>query len=212
MKRILISEDQTMFAMMIKMWLQQESAVEVVGIASNGADTLKMVKQHTPDILLQDMVLDDMSGVEVIREVRKQFPNIAVFALSARANLAKLAIDAGANGCMLKEDNPQVIRHVLDWENTHGIWVSPLLGEKFYNATQELMKYSFTNAEINVLRHISLSNTEIASVLGISEGTVRNTLSSIYQKTNQSLRPQIARWAHDVLLLAPIHGLPSHSV
>jgi DNA-binding NarL/FixJ family response regulator len=126
------------------------------------------------------MMLNDMSGNDVIRNVRVDFPTMGIFAMSGRANLAKLALETGANGCMLKEDSPHVLRHILDWDISSGIWVSPLLGEKFFIASQELMRYSFTNAEINVLRNISLSNNDIASVLGLSEGTIRNTLSVIY--------------------------------
>jgi DNA-binding NarL/FixJ family response regulator len=207
MKRIIISEDQTMFAMMIKMWLEQTAIAEVVGVAATGADTLALVRQHKPNLLLQDMMLNDMQGAEIIRILRKEFPTMSIFAMSGRANLAKLALEAGANGCMLKEDSPQVIRHLLDWDVLSGIWVSPLLGEKFFNAAQELMKYNFSNAEMNVLRNISLTNTDIASVLGITEGTVRNSLSVIYQKTNQNIRAELARWAHDVLLLSPVKGM-----
>ncbi len=191
------------------MWLEQSAIAQVVGVAATGSDTLKLTRQFKPDILLQDMMLNDMQGVEIIRLLRKDFPNMSIFAMSGRANLAKLALEAGANGCMLKEDSPHVILHLLDWDISSGIWVSPLLGEKFFNAAQELMKYNFSNAEMNVLRNISLSNTEIASVLGISEGTVRNALSVIYQKTNQNIRAELSRWAHDVLLLSPIKGMPN---
>jgi DNA-binding NarL/FixJ family response regulator len=210
MKQVLISEDQTMFAMMVKMWLEQDARAEVLGVATNGADTIRLVYEKKPDVLFQDMVLGDMSGIDVIRAVRKDIPQLVIFVLSGRANLAKLALEAGANGCMLKEDNPQVLRHALEWDISKGAWISPLLGEKFFNATQELMKYSFTNPELNVLRNISLSNSEIASVLGLSEGTVRNTLSSIYHKTNQNSRPHIARWAHEVLLLTPTTIVNAH--
>jgi DNA-binding NarL/FixJ family response regulator len=209
MKRVIISEDQTMFALMIKMWMEQSAIAEVIAVAATGADTLTLVHQLKPDVLLQDMMLNDMQGVEIIRRLRKEFPEMSIFAMSGRANLAKLALEAGANGCMLKEDSPQVIRHILDWEVSSGIWVSPLLGEKFFTAAQELMKYNFSNAEINVLRNISLSNNEIAATLGITEGTVRNSLSVIYQKTNQNIRAELARWAHDVLLLSPAKGMHS---
>ncbi|MBD1207949.1 MAG: response regulator transcription factor [Ignavibacteria bacterium] len=203
MKRVLISEDHTMFAMMIKMWLQQDASAEVVGVAPTGAQTISMVHELKPDIILQDMMLSDMQGVDIIRRIRQDFPALAIFAMSARANLAKLALEAGANGCMLKEDSPQVIRHILDWDTSSGIWVSPLLGEKFFTAAQELLKYNFTVVEMNILRNITLSNTDIAIVLGISEGTVRNTLSTIYQKTSITTRPDLARYVQDILLLAP---------
>jgi DNA-binding NarL/FixJ family response regulator len=203
MKRVLISEDHTMFALMIKMWLQKEEAADIIGVAATGAETISMTQIHKPDILLQDMMLSDMQGVEIIRRVRQEFPQMAIYGMSAKANLAKLALEAGANGCMLKEDSPQVIRHIIEWDTNLGIWVSPLLGKKFYIASQELLKYNFTSIELNILRNISLPNAEISSTIGIAEGTVRNALSSIYQKTSISNRAELARYVQEVLLLAP---------
>ena len=203
MKRVLISEDHTMFALMIKMWLQKEEAADIIGVAATGAETISMAQIHKPDILLQDMMLSDMQGVEIIRRLRQEFPQMAIYAMSAKANLAKLALESGANGCMLKEDSPQVIRHIIEWDVSLGIWVSPLLGKKFYVASQELLKYNFTAIELSILRNISLANSEISAVIGVAEGTVRNALSSIYQKTAMSNRPELARYVQEILLLAP---------
>lgn len=202
-KRVILSEDHTMFAMMVRMWLQQSGIADVVGVASTGAETISMVKSLQPDILIQDMVLSDMQGIDIICSVRREYPKMAIFAMSARANLVKLALEAGANGCMLKEDNPQVIRHIIEWDISIGVWVSPLLGERFFKSSQELLKYNFTAAEMNILRHITLTNVEIAHKLNLSEGTVRNTLTTIYQKTAITTRPELVRYVQDVLLLAP---------
>ena len=167
-----------------------------------------MVRQLKPDILLQDMMLSDMQGIDIIRQLRQDFPAMGIFAMSARANLVKLALEAGANGCMLKEDNPQVIRHIVDWDISGGTWVSPLLGERFFKASQDLLKYNFTVGEMNILRLISLTNIEIAQALNISEGTVRNTLTTIYQKTTISTRPELIRYVQDVLLLVISQTVP----
>jgi DNA-binding NarL/FixJ family response regulator len=207
MKRIVISEDHTMFAQMVKMWLQQDNTAEVIAVASSGVDTMKIVAEHLPDILLQDMKLHDMGGVDVIKRVRVEYPEVRVFGITAKTILAKMALESGAHGCMLKEDNPQVIRHVIEWDTSQGVWVSPLLGERFFRASQELMKYNFTVAEMNILRLIGESNTVIATELGISEGTVRNTLSTVYQKTNITSRAELGRYVQDVLLLANTSGL-----
>ncbi|MFY8001702.1 MAG: response regulator [Candidatus Kapaibacteriota bacterium] len=208
MKKIVISEDHTIFAMMVTLWLRHDKYADVVGVASTGEETLQMVRQLKPDILLQDMMLSDMQGIDIIRQLRQEFPSMGIFAMSARANLVKLALEAGANGCMLKEDNPQVIRHIIDWDISSGTWVSPLLGERFYKASQDLFKYNFTVAEMNILRLVPLTNIEIAKALNISEGTVRNTLTTIYQKTNISTRPELIRYVQDVLLLVISQTVP----
>lgn len=192
-----------MFALMVKLWLEQTGQAEVLGVASTGKQTLELVESLQPDVLFQDMMLHDMSGLDIIRQIRTMMPSIAIFALTAMANMAKLAIDAGANGCMLKEDNPQVIRHALEWDIAMGIWVSPLLGERFYRAADDLLRYSFTPTEINILKNITSSNHEISLTLNISEGTVRNTLSTIYQKTGFTTRSELLKYTQDVLLIVP---------
>lgn len=206
-KKVLISEDHSMFALMVKLWLEQAGQAEVVGVASTGHQTLEMVGALKPDVLFQDMMLHDMSGLEIIRQVRGMLPKITIFALTAMANMAKSAIDAGANGCMLKEDNPQVIRHALEWDVSVGIWVSPLLGERFYRAADDLLRFSFTPTEINILKNIASSNHEIATILNISEGTVRNTLSTIYQKTGLATRSELLKYTQEVLLIASTPSL-----
>lgn len=202
-KTVVISEDHSMFALMVKLWLEQTGQAEVLGVASTGKQTLELVESLQPDVLFQDMMLHDMSGLDIIRQIRTMMPSIAIFALTAMANMAKLAIDAGANGCMLKEDNPQVIRHALEWDIAMGIWVSPLLGERFYRAADDLLRYSFTPTEINILKNITSSNHEISLTLNISEGTVRNTLSTIYQKTGFTTRSELLKYTQDVLLIVP---------
>lgn len=208
MLRVVISDDHVMFANLMQIWLQQvqESTlptVEVAAIAFTGADTLKAVRTYKPDILLQDIHLPDMNGIEIISTLRTEFPQMRIFALSGRADWARSAIEAGANGCMLKEDNPRIITQVLSWTEQDGIWISPVLGEKFYRANRELMKYYFSPVEHNILRLLHLNNTEIAKECHISEGTVRNSISAIYQKTSIDTRAELADWVQNILLLSP---------
>lgn len=209
MLRVVISDDHVMFANLMQLWLQQVKdmpnvpPVEVSAIASTGAETMKAVRTYKPDILLQDVQLPDMSGIDIISAMRAEFPKMRIFVLSGRADWARSAIEAGANGCMLKEDNPRVITQVLNWTEQDGIWISPVLGEKFYRANRELMKYYFSPLEQNILRLLHLNNTEVAKECNISEGTVRNSISAIYQKTNISTRAELAEWVQNTLLLAP---------
>lgn len=207
MKTILISEDHTMFAMMLKAWLQQEQTSEILGVATTGAETIRLVRELKPNILIQDMMLSDMKGVDIIRQVRQEFREMAIFAVSGRANLVKLALGVGANGCMLKEDDPEVIRNILTWDTAKGLWVSPLMGGRLYRASQELLQYNFTASEMNVLQNISLTNSELGALLGLSEGTVRNTLTTIYQKIPISSRSELIRYVQDVLLFTMPHSM-----
>jgi len=206
MQRVIISDDHSMLAMMLKIWFQQIAPdVEVVAITTTGRATLAAVRQHKPDVLLQDMMLGDMTGLEIIRQVREELPSLRIFAMSARPILAKQALESGANGCMLKEDNPFVIRQALDWDINEGNWISPLLQEKFITAASEIAKHNFTNGEMNVLRLAHLHNLEIAEALGLTEGSVRNMFTTIYQKTGLKSRADLSQWAQNVLLISHAH-------
>lgn len=203
MQRLIISDDHTMLAMMLKIWFQQIAPdIEVVAITTSGRATIAAVHEHKPDVLLQDMMLGDMSGLEIIHALRTDFPQLRIFAMSARPMLAKQALESGANGCMLKEDNPHVIREALDWDVAQGNWISPLLQEKLMTAANEIAKHNFTNGEMNVLRLAHLHNTEIASALGLTEGSVRNMFTTIYQKTGLKVRADLAQWTQNVLLMS----------
>ena len=206
MLRILISDDHAMFAMFVRMWLEQASSrlgipLECLPVATSGAETLASVQAHKPDILIQDMQLADMNGLDIISVLRPTMPTLKIFVLSGRPDWARAAIDAGANGCMLKEDKPQVIEQILTWDTSAAVWISPALGEKFYVANRELLRYNFTHSELSILRLLHLGNGEIADALGLSEGTIRNTMSTIYQKTNIANRAELLNWAQNVLLL-----------
>jgi DNA-binding NarL/FixJ family response regulator len=203
MQRLIISDDHSMLAMMLKIWFQQIAPdVEVVAITTSGRATIAAVRQHKPDVLLQDMMLGDMTGLEIIRQLREEFAHLRIFAMSARPALAKLALESGANGCMLKEDHPHVIRQALDWDVQQGTWTSPLLQEKLVIAANELAKYHFTAGEVSALRLAHLPNTEIAATLGLTEGSVRNIFTTIYQKTGMKARADLTQWTQNVLLMS----------
>jgi DNA-binding NarL/FixJ family response regulator len=192
-----------MLATMLQIWFQQIAPdIEIVATASSGRETIRVVREREPDALLQDMMLGDMTGIEIIRVLRAEFPALRIFAMSARPALARLALDSGANGCMLKEDHPHVIHEALLWDASQGVWVSPLLKEKMLYATSEIQKYKLTPGEINVLRLAHLSNAEIASELKLSEGSVRNIFTLLYQKIGIKSRPELAQWAQNVALLS----------
>jgi DNA-binding NarL/FixJ family response regulator len=103
---------------------------------------------------------------------------------------------------MLKEDHPHVIRQALDWDVQQGTWTSPLLQEKLVIAANELAKYHFTAGEVSALRLAHLPNTEIAATLGLTEGSVRNIFTTIYQKTGMKARADLTQWTQNVLLMS----------
>lgn len=204
MQRVIISDDHAMLSMMFKIWFQQLGLdVEVLATPTTGKATIDAVRLHKPDVLIQDMMLSDLDGVFIIQEIRKEFPMLKIFAMSAKPAYAKGALDAGANGCLLKEDHPHVIQQALEWDTSQGTWISPLLQEKIMTANIYLRRYDFTQSESNVLRLAHLPNTEIAEALDLSEGTVRNVFTILYQKLGTTIRADLADLAHNVLLLNP---------
>ncbi|MCS6807577.1 MAG: response regulator transcription factor [Bacteroidota bacterium] len=201
MKRIIICDDHDFVTHLLQTWLSLEKSFEVVGIYNRGLDVIKALQQLRPDILIQDLQLPDISGVEVIRQVRQNNKNIRIYVITGRTDLARAALEAGASGCMLKDESPDELLRALRSDLQTGVWLSPMLAAHFFKANKALMDYKLTNTEITVLTHLNKTNAEIAELLMLSEGRVRNIASSIYQKLGVETREEAIQIARTLLLI-----------
>ncbi|MDW8220294.1 MAG: response regulator transcription factor [Bacteroidota bacterium] len=206
MQRIVISDDHAMISMMFGMWLQQLALdATVVATPTTGQATLEAVREYMPDVLIQDMMLRDMDGVLVIRQIRQEFPSMKILAITAKPAYAKAALELGVDGCMLKEDRPQVLKDALIWNRANGQWVSPVLQQRLHHARMVYQQYDFSGEEEQILRLLHLSNGEIARKLNISEVSVRSALTKLYRKVGVLTRADLADLAYNVLLLSPLY-------
>jgi two-component system NarL family response regulator len=165
--------------------------MEIVGEAQNGAEALNLFKKQRPDVTLMDMRMPEMTGVQTIEAIRKEFPNARIIVLSTYDHEEDIyqALQAGARGYLLK-DSPRneliaAIQRVHNGERVIPPSIATRLAERI--GGNEL-----TAREFEVLQLIvhGKSNKEIGDELGISEGTVKSHVNNILEKLGVSDRTQ----------------------
>ncbi len=192
--RLLIAEDQGMVRGALRALLNLEGDLEVVAEASDGEEALKLLAAHPIDVLLSDIEMPRMSGIELAEQVRQQFPNVCTVIVTTfgRAGYIRRALDAGVRGFLLKdapsEQLAQAIRSALKGKLT----IDPELAVAALDERDPL-----SEKERRALRLASegLRTSEIAARLFLSEGTVRNYLSEAIAKLNATNRVDAARIA-----------------
>jgi DNA-binding NarL/FixJ family response regulator len=209
--RLVIVDDQTLFRQNLKTVIELRiPEAKVVGIAGNGEEALKVIKITQPNLVLMDIRMPGMDGVECIRQLRKEGNNVQVIVLTTFADDEYVfeALKYGAVGYLLKDIEPEELTKAIIRVQEGGKLLSPQVTDKLVEEVirrrsldQEVYKSNFltrlTHREIEVLRHIALGedNHEIANHLFISEGTVKNYVSNIYEKLELRDRGQAIRFA-----------------
>jgi DNA-binding NarL/FixJ family response regulator len=209
--KIVICDDQDIVRDGLELLLKLEPDIEIVGIASDGAEAVTMAEQKKPDLVLMDLKMPVMNGVDATREIKAKCPGVKVLVLTTYGTDDWVfdALRAGASGYLLK-DSPRegvlsAIRGTIEGKTfidpaVAGKVLSEITSSKKKPATLIISK--LTEREVEVLRSLArgLSNEEIAKQLFLSEGTVRNHISSIVDKLGISDRTQAA-------IIAIQHGL-----
>lgn len=211
--KVLICDDQALIRDSLELLLRLEKDMAVVGQAQDGAEAVEMVARHQPDLVLMDLKMPGMNGIEATRQIRARWPQIKVLVLTTYDDDEWVfdAIRAGAGGYLLK-DTPRTevitaIRGTLEGK----AFVDPavagkLLGQVASQQTQPTTQITdkLTGREVDVLRLVArgFSNADIAVRLHLSEGTVRNHVSAVLDKLEVTDRTQAA-------VVAIQHGLGS---
>ena len=194
MIRVVIAEDQHMVLGALAALLQIESDLDVVGQAKDGETALKLVRALRPDILLTDIEMAGMSGLDLARAVRAETPAPRVIVLTtfARPGYLRRALDAGASGYLLKDAPSQALADAIRRVHAGGRAVDPELAVEAWAEGDPL-----TDRERYVLRLAGEGRTgaEIAREMGLAEGTVRNYLSEAISKVGGRNRVDAARIA-----------------
>lgn len=211
MIKVIICDDQAIVRDGLEMLLKLEQDIEVVGVAQDGAEAVDLAEVHQPDLMLMDLKMPGMTGVEATRRIRAKHPEIKVLVLTTYDDDAWVfdAIRAGASGYLLK-DTPrgqvvEAIRGTVEGKSFLDPNVTGKLLEQ--TASQQVQPSSkitdeLTNREEEVLRLMArgLTNSEIADRIYLSEGTVRNHVSAIFTKLDVPDRTQ-------AVIIAIKHGL-----
>jgi DNA-binding NarL/FixJ family response regulator len=203
MIRVLICDDQTIVSEGLRVILGTDSEIEVVGIANDGAEALDLVPQVEPDIVLMDLKMPVMNGIQATRLIHEQHPNVRVLVLTTydADEWVFDAIRGGAAGYLLKDAPRDELITAVKGTAAGKTHVDPgVAGKLFAQVSQGALPLetsiaeSLTERERDVLRLLArgLNNTDIAERLYLSEGTVRNYVSSIFAKLGVSDRTQAA--------------------
>jgi DNA-binding NarL/FixJ family response regulator len=202
--RVMIADDHPMFRKGLGGMLNSLPEFEVVAEAENGAEVVPLAQQHQPDVILMDVQMPELNGIEATRQVLRQNPNIGILMLSMFQNddFVFTAVGAGARGYLLKDADQEEIVRGLQVINDGGMVFSPGLADRITSwitrpkavRPNDLLS-ELTEREIQVLDLIvrGYNNMEIAQHFTLSEKTVRNHVSNIFSKIQVVDRPQAIR-------------------
>ena len=202
--KVMIADDHSLIREGIKQLLEFDGSIEVVSEAANGIECLGKLEDSVPDILLLDINMPEMNGLEVLDEIKKKDYDIKVLILTVHNELEYLvkAVDIGVDGYILKDarsdELKKAIQSVLSGENYIQASLIPALNNRLANRDIDKDKIdSLTSRELEVLIQVAngMINKEIATSLNISERTVKNHVSNIFKKIDVSDRTQAAVFA-----------------
>ncbi|MDE6604254.1 MAG: response regulator transcription factor [Lachnospiraceae bacterium] len=202
--RVMIADDHSMIREGLKQLLEFDGSIEVVGEASDGVECLEKLNKCNPEILLLDINMPILNGIEVLNRMKAGNSNIKVLILTVHNEMDYLmkAVDIGVDGYILKDSESaelkKAIRAVRDGENYIQPSLIPALNSQLLNRDTDNDKISsLTNRELEVLVQVAngMFNKEIATNLNISERTVKNHISNIFKKIDVSDRTQAAVFA-----------------
>lgn len=202
---VVIVDDHKMVREGIKQLLEFDGKIKVVGEAGNGLECVELLNTgKLPDVLLLDINMPEMNGLEVLQYIRKNKIDIRVLILTVHNESEYLvkAVDMNIDGYILKDSESEVLKNaiyaVCEGENYIQPELIPMLNSRMINRDMDKEKLkSLTKREIEVLKAIAagLLNKEIATNLGISERTVKNHISNIFKKIDVADRTQAAVFA-----------------
>lgn len=201
--RIVLADDHPVVRRGIRSMLEKAAGLTVVGEADDGEHALALVDQLAPDVLLLDMEMPGMGGLEVARRLLAGGSTVRVLALSAHVDEQYIfgLLDHGAAGYLTKDEAPttivEAVRGVARGEEG---WISRRVANKLVHRKRmalEVATDALSDRERDVLGLMGrgYNNTRIAETLFISEGTVKNHVTHIYDKLNLRTRAEAVAWA-----------------
>ena len=199
---VLVVDDHSMVRAGLQQLLASMDDVEVVGLAENGAVAVELAAQVNPDVVLMDLQMPVMDGVQATAALREQNPQTAVVIVTSFSDRERIvgAVDAGAVGYLLKDASPDEIlsgiRAAARGESPlHPKAARELLSARAETPTRGEVELTARETEVLGLVRAGLSNKQIARRLGITERTVKAHLTSCFQRIGVLDRTQAAVWA-----------------
>lgn len=204
MIRVLVVDDHAIVRHGLRQLFETTDDIELVGEATDGERAIAMVRELTPCLVLMDLSMPGMDGVEATRRIVEEHPGIAVVVLTSFGEKHRIlsALDAGAVGYLLKHMDPEEILEAVRAVAEGGAPLDPKVARVLLEArSQPQPAAELTQREREVLQLLAdgLPNKQIALRLGITERTVKAHLTSVFQAIGVTDRMQAALWARDHL-------------
>lgn len=201
---VVIADDHAMVREGLKQILELDGAIKVIGEASDGYECLNLVNKLNPDIILLDINMPNLDGLQVLKIMRQQKMMHKVIVLTIHNDVDYLikALDVECNGYVLKDSDSDTLKNAIMTVYSGETFIEPQLTQLLNSnlAKRDVMKEKLnelTKREIEVLKLVAngMLNKEIAATLSISERTVKNHVSNIFRKIEVSDRTQAAVFA-----------------
>lgn len=206
--KVLIADDQELILESLHIVLSMEEDIEIVGLANNGEEAIHGCEQVQPDIVLMDINMPVMDGVAATALIKKRIPGIKIIMLTSYREVEYVlaALSHGAEGYLLKAIHPKDLAAGIRVVHAGGTLITQEMASKMIksmnmnnSAATKSNEYGLSAREIEVLHKLAsgLRNQDIAEALFLSEGTVKNYISTIYSKLHVKGRREAARKARD---------------
>lgn len=215
MIRVIVVDDESLVRAALRVFLESAEGFEVAGEAANGADAIALVRAVHPDVVLMDVQMPIMDGIEATRRLTREFPGLKVVALTtfSTERVVVPMLSAGASGFLVKDTSPERILDAARLAFDGGYVLSPRVAENLITSIQENeppaprqlgRDEALTERELEVVVLLAkgMSNTEIASELFVSEATVKSHLGRITAKWGVRDRIQVLIRAAQLRLVA----------
>lgn len=206
--RVLLCDDQTLMRQGLRLLLDGERGVTIVGEAANGLDGVRVAHELQPDVVLMDLRMPRLDGVEATKRLHAELPDVRVLVLTTYGDdaLVQAALRAGAAGYLLKDAEPADIIAAIQAVRRGGVWLqtpgAAALVERLAQRRDEAKAPAtdaarLTPRELDVVRLIArgMDNRQIAEALVVSEATVKTHINNIFAKLDATDRSQVVVYA-----------------
>ncbi len=201
MIRLVIADDHALVRTGLEQWLQSVADIDVVGLAADGREAVDLACMLTPDVVLMDLAMPVLNGVDATAEITARAPEVRVIALTTSHDpqLVNAVLSAGASGYLLKDVEPEVLVANIRAVGSGGLVLSPPVAADLFRGERSARSVygALTAREREVLALIAAgeSNKRIAVLLGISDKTVKAHCGRIFKRLGVHDRTQAAIWA-----------------
>ncbi len=205
MIKVLLADDQAILADGIRSVLSSSEEIEVVGIASDGAEAVALAESLRPDVILMDIRMPVMNGVIATQEIKRKFPEMKVVVLTTFDDSEYIlsAIEGGASGYLLKDTSAAALIDAVKNAHTGDTILPAKIAKRIADAARMVTndreirlkrKFAFSDREVEIALMIydGFTNKQIASALKLTDGTTRNYISTIYEKLGAASRTEAA--------------------